>query len=93
MGNPHRRYGNINLIRHVAIVIGNEGSGVREKTMEHCDTLLQIPMTNDVESLNASVTVGIVAYEILKQRAHVIPDLIRNLEFSSKTLDPGSSPG
>jgi 23S rRNA (guanosine2251-2'-O)-methyltransferase len=53
---------------HAAIVIGNEGAGVREKTLEHCDTLLRIPMTNDVESLNASVTAGIVCYEVMKQR-------------------------
>ncbi len=54
---------------HAAIVIGNEGAGVREKTLEHCDTILQIPMENDVESLNASVTAGIVCYEIMRQRA------------------------
>jgi 23S rRNA (guanosine2251-2'-O)-methyltransferase len=53
---------------HTAVVIGNEGDGVREKTLEHCDAVLQVPMHNDVESLNASVTAGIVCYEILKQR-------------------------
>ena len=68
-GKPAQTVWEYQFDTNVAIVIGNEGSGVREKTMEHCDTLLQIPMTNDVESLNASVTVGIVAYEILKQRA------------------------
>ncbi len=54
---------------HIAIVIGNEANGIREKTMEHCDTLLQIPMQNDVESLNASVTAGIVCYEVVRQRS------------------------
>lgn len=53
---------------HTAVVIGNEGDGVRAKTLEHCDAVLQVPMHNDVESLNASVTAGIVCYEILKQR-------------------------
>lgn len=54
---------------HVAIVIGNEALGVRTKTLEHCDTILRISMANNVESLNASVTTGIVCYEILKQRS------------------------
>lgn len=53
---------------HVAIVIGNEGVGIRVKTLEHCDTLVQIPMMNDVESLNASVTTGIVCYEVMRQQ-------------------------
>ena len=56
---------------HVAIVIGNEGAGIREKTLENCDTILRIPMANEVESLNASVTTGIVCYEILKQRSEM----------------------
>lgn len=53
---------------HVALVVGNEGSGIRQKTLEHCDTVVQIPMMHDVESLNASVTAGIVSYEVLRQR-------------------------
>lgn len=55
---------------HVAIVVGNEGSGIRQKTLEHCDTVVQIPMLHDVESLNASVTAGIVSYEVLRQRGN-----------------------
>lgn len=51
-----------------AIVIGNEGDGLREKTAEHCDTIISIPMYNDVESLNASVSAAIVCYEVLRQR-------------------------
>ncbi len=58
-----------NFDTHVAIVVGNEGSGVRQKTLEHCDTVVQIPMVHDVESLNASVTAGIVSYEVLRQRS------------------------
>ncbi len=52
-----------------ALVVGNEGEGLREKTAEHCDTILSIPMHNDVESLNASVSVAIACYEILRQRS------------------------
>ncbi len=51
-----------------AIVIGGEGDGMREKTGEHCDVILSIPMMNGVESLNASVTSAIVCYEIMRQR-------------------------
>lgn len=54
---------------HNAVIIGNEGTGIRTKTLEHCDTLLKIPMSHDVESLNASVTAGIVCYEIIRQRS------------------------
>jgi 23S rRNA (guanosine2251-2'-O)-methyltransferase len=56
---------------HTAVIIGNEGDGVRAKTLEHCDSVLQIPMHNDVESLNASVTAGIVCYEIMRQRSEM----------------------
>ncbi len=54
---------------HTAIIIGNEGEGIRPKTLENCDAVLKIPMSRDVESLNASVTTGIVCYEILRQRS------------------------
>lgn len=47
----------------MAIVIGNEGKGIREKTKEACDYLLTIPMEREIESLNASVSAAIVAYE------------------------------
>lgn len=51
------------------IVIGNEADGLRAKTTEHCDTIISIPMQNDVESLNASVSAAIVCYEVLRQRS------------------------
>jgi 23S rRNA (guanosine2251-2'-O)-methyltransferase len=54
---------------HAAIIIGSEGEGIRSKTLERCDTLLKIPMSNDVESLNASVTAAVVMYEVLRQRS------------------------
>jgi 23S rRNA (guanosine2251-2'-O)-methyltransferase len=54
---------------HSAVIIGSEAEGIRAKTLEHCDTILKIPMSRDVESLNASVTAGIVCYEILRQRS------------------------
>lgn len=54
--------------RALAFVIGNEGSGIREKTFEHCDFSFSIPMHNDVESLNASVSAALVCYEWRRKR-------------------------
>jgi 23S rRNA (guanosine2251-2'-O)-methyltransferase len=47
----------------VAIVIGNEGRGIRDTTAKACDYMLSIPMAEGVESLNASVSAAVVAYE------------------------------
>lgn len=49
--------------RPLAFVIGNEGSGIRQKTLEHCDYKITIPMQNGVESLNASVSAALISYE------------------------------
>ena len=52
----------------LGIVIGNEGSGISEKVKKNCDFLIKIPMKGKVNSLNASVSTGIVIYEALRQR-------------------------
>lgn len=52
----------------MAFVIGNEGRGMRKKTGEHCDFLLSLPMHNDVESLNASVSAALICYEWRRQK-------------------------
>lgn len=52
----------------IGIVIGNEGSGMSDKVTKKCDFLVKIPMLGKVTSLNASVSTGIVIYEVLKQR-------------------------
>lgn len=49
--------------RPLAFVVGNEGSGIRQKTLEHCDYRITIPMHNKVESLNASVSAALISYE------------------------------
>lgn len=51
----------------MAFVIGNEGRGMRKKTAEACDFLVSIPMKNNVESLNASVSAAVLAYEWARQ--------------------------
>ncbi len=52
----------------LAVIIGSEEKGIRKKTMEHCDMIVRIPMQNNMESLNASVSASLICYEILRQR-------------------------
>lgn len=49
--------------RPLAFVIGSEGSGISQKTLEYCDYRLTIPMEHNVESLNASVSAALISYE------------------------------
>lgn len=56
-----------NLKGNVALVIGGEDSGVRRLTRERCDKLLALPMFGKVNSLNASVALGVAAYEVVRQ--------------------------
>lgn len=52
----------------MAFVIGNEGKGIRKKTLEHCDFTITIPMENKVPSLNASVSAALICYEWRRRR-------------------------
>lgn len=52
----------------VAIVIGNEGEGMSKLVKENCDFLVRIPMRGKINSLNASVSAGIIMYEVYNQR-------------------------
>lgn len=52
----------------IGLVIGNEGSGVGRLVKENCDMIASIPMKGDIDSLNASVAAGVLAYEIVRQR-------------------------
>lgn len=64
----NKYYYNQDLTGALAIVIGNEGKGIGEKVKKNCDFLVKIPMKGKVQSLNASVSTGIVVYEAVKQR-------------------------
>ena len=57
-----------NLTGAIGLVIGNEGSGVSRLVKEKCDYIVSIPMKGQINSLNASVAAGILAYEIVRQR-------------------------
>lgn len=57
-----------NLTGPIGLVIGNEGSGVSRLVKEKCDYHVSIPMKGDIDSLNASVAMGVLSYEIVRQR-------------------------
>ncbi|WP_461812513.1 23S rRNA (guanosine(2251)-2'-O)-methyltransferase RlmB [Faecalimonas sp.] len=58
----------LNLKGPIGLVIGNEGAGVGRLVKEKCDFVASIPMKGDIDSLNASVAAGVLAYEIVRQR-------------------------
>lgn len=58
----------VDLRGRMAIVLGSEGSGIRDLTRKHCDFVARIPMCGSVESLNVSVSAGICLYEAVRQR-------------------------
>lgn len=59
----------MNLTGPIGLVIGNEGEGVSRLVKEACDFTASIPMKGDIDSLNASVAAGVLAYEIVRQRS------------------------
>ena len=58
----------LDLTGPMGLVIGNEGEGVSRLVKEKCDFTASIPMKGDIDSLNASVAAGVLAYEIVRQR-------------------------
>lgn len=59
---------NLDLKGPIGLVIGNEGEGVSRLVKEKCDFVASIPMKGNIDSLNASVATGVLAYEIVRQR-------------------------
>lgn len=57
-----------NLKGAIALVVGNEGSGVSELVKKKCDFTVGIPMYGSIDSLNASVSAGLIMYEVVRQR-------------------------
>ena len=66
--NTDKMYYDEDMKGNVAIVIGSEGFGMSRLVKENCDFLIKIPMKGKITSLNASVSAGIVMYEVVKQR-------------------------
>ncbi|GFI23252.1 putative TrmH family tRNA/rRNA methyltransferase [Lachnospiraceae bacterium] len=58
----------LDLTGPIGLVIGSEGEGVGRLIREKCDFIASIPMKGDIDSLNASVAAGVLAYEIVRQR-------------------------
>ena len=61
----------LNLTGPIGVVIGSEGDGVSRLVREKCDMTASIPMKGDIDSLNASVAAGVLAYEVVRQRRGV----------------------
>lgn len=58
----------LNLTGPIGMIVGNEGEGVSRLVREACDFTASIPMKGDIDSLNASVAAGVLAFEIARQR-------------------------
>lgn len=58
----------LDLTGPMGLIIGNEGEGVSRLVRENCDFVASIPMFGDIDSLNASVAMGVLSYEIVRQR-------------------------
>ena len=58
----------LNLTGPIGLVIGNEGEGVGRLVKQKCDFVAKIPMKGDIDSLKASVAMGVLSYEIVRQR-------------------------
>jgi len=63
--------GQVDLNRALAIVVGNEGSGIRRLVRDKCDLLIRLPMRGNVQSLNAAVAGSIVLYAAWQARGFV----------------------
>lgn len=63
-----QNYSSLDYKSPVAIVLGNEGKGIHKLVADNCDTLIKIPMLGKIDSLNVSVSAGVLLYEVLRQR-------------------------
>ena len=59
----------------IAIVIGSEGEGMSSLTRKRCDILAKIDMKGQITSLNASVSAGMIVYEVTRQRSNKLQSL------------------
>lgn len=71
-GKGDKEYAAVDYTTPIALVVGNEGKGIRRLVREHCDFLVRIPLHGKIESLNASVAGALVMFEVVKQRLRPI---------------------
>ena len=64
-------YSQVDYTMPIAVVVGNEGKGIRQLVKEKCDFLVKIPVYGKIESLNASVAGALVMYEVVKKRKQI----------------------
>ncbi|SHF09331.1 23S rRNA (guanosine2251-2'-O)-methyltransferase [Seinonella peptonophila] len=67
-GEASQSYLDVDYKAPIALVIGNEGKGIRQQMKKRCDFLVRLPMLGQVSSLNASVAAGIFMYEVVRHR-------------------------
>jgi len=70
-GQAERTLWTLRATQPLALVMGAEGTGLRQRTRQHCDELVQIPMLGQAESLNVSVSTGVCLFEVARQRVAV----------------------
>ena len=58
----------------VALVVGNEGKGIRRNVLEHCDRTITIPMSGHVESFNVATATAVLCYEVRRQQGSPVTD-------------------
>jgi 23S rRNA (guanosine2251-2'-O)-methyltransferase len=72
-GGGDREFTGIDYLSPVALVVGNEGKGIRRLVREHCDFLARIPLYGKIDSLNASVAGALALFEVARQRRAAAP--------------------
>ena len=85
LGKSTLPYDKIDYTRPTAIVFGNESEGISKEALKYADASINIPMVGMAQSLNLSVSVGIILYEALKQRKKISADETKRL--SSEELE------
>lgn len=83
-------YTDIDYNGPIALVIGNEGKGVRQLVKEKCDFVVRIPLFGKIQSLNASVAGALLMYEAVRQRRIVnqnIPPIIREIPVNENLAE------
>ena len=63
-----KMYYDVDFTLPIAIILGNEGKGIQDIVRKKCDFIVKIPMIGNVQSLNASVSGGVLFYEVIRQR-------------------------